>query len=121
MIDLDDSVVDAALPDEKSVCTITFARLVAGPHLATTGLEAARRQTRLQQVEAIFETLVFGDAAARSDGQMVAAVNATGRSQRRRISDLFSVATTHANGLTWYSRNPDDFVGLENLLHIVAI
>jgi predicted nucleic acid-binding protein len=121
VIDLDDPVVDAALPDEMRVCSITLAELAAGPHIAVTGPEAARRQTRLQQVEATFETLAFDAAAARSYGQMVAAVIAAGRSHRSRIADLLIAATAHANGLTLYTRNPDDFVGLEDLLHIVTI
>jgi predicted nucleic acid-binding protein len=51
----------------------------------------------------------------------VAAVNAAGRSHRSRIADLLIAAIAHANGLTLYTRNPDDFVGLEDLLHIVAL
>ena len=121
VIDLDEPVVDAALPDEMRVSAITLAELASGPHFATTGSEAARRQSRLQQVEAIFETLAFDAAAARSYGQMVAAVTAAGRSHRSRVADLLIAATAHANGLTLYTRNPDDFVGLEDLLHIVAI
>ena len=121
VIDLDDPVVEAALPDEMRVCAITLAELAAGPHLATSSSEAARRQTRLQQVEATFETLAFDAAAARSYGQIVAAVDATGCSHRRRIADLLIAATAHANGLTLYTRNPDDFVGLEDLLHVVAV
>jgi predicted nucleic acid-binding protein len=92
-----------------------------GPHLAITGPEAARRQTRLQQVEAAVEMLAFDPAAARSYGQMMAAVAVAGRSRRRRIADLLIAATARANGLTLYTRNPDDFVGLEDLLQIMSI
>lgn len=121
VIDLGDPVVDAALPDEMRVCAITLAELAAGPHFATAIPEAARRQSRLQQVEATFETLAFDAAAARSYGQLVAAVNVAGRSHRSRFADLLIAATAHANGLALYTRNPDDFVGLEDLLHIVAV
>ena len=121
VIDLDDPDVESALPDEMRVCAITLAELAAGPHLATTSPEAARRQMRLQQVEATFETLIFDAAAARSYGQIVAAVHAAGRSHRSRIADLFIAATAHAHGLTLYTRNPEDFVGLEDLLQIVTI
>jgi predicted nucleic acid-binding protein len=51
----------------------------------------------------------------------VAAVSAAGHSHRSRIADLLIAAIAHANGLTLYTRNPDDFVGLEDLLHIVAL
>ena len=50
VIDWDDAVVQAALPDEISVSTVTLAELAAGPHLARDPLERARRQARLQEV-----------------------------------------------------------------------
>jgi predicted nucleic acid-binding protein len=121
VIDWDDPNVASALPDESSVCTITLAELSAGPHLAATPLERARRQARLQQVEETFEPLVFDTAAARSYGQIVAAVSEAGRSHRRRVADLLIAATAHANGMALYTRNPDDFAGLEIMVEIVGI
>ncbi|MGZ5213901.1 MAG: PIN domain-containing protein [Actinomycetota bacterium] len=121
VIDWDEPGVTAALPDESSICAITLAELAAGPHLASTGAEGARRQARLQQVEATFEPLAFDAAAARSYGQIVAAVAEAGRSHRRRIADLLIAAIAHANGLTLYTRNPDDFAGLEELLLVVGL
>lgn len=121
VIDWDNPAVAAALPDEAAVSTITLAELAAGPHLAATATEAARRQARLQQVEASFEPLPFDVAAARSYGQVVAAVAETGRSHRRRLADLLIAATAHANQLALYTRNPDDFTGLTALLQIIAV
>jgi hypothetical protein len=121
VIDWDEPSVAAALPEESSVCAITLAELAAGPHLASTASEGARRQARLQQVEATFEPLAFDAAAARSYGQVVAAVADSGRSHRRRIADLLIAATAHANGLALYTRNPDDFAGLEDLLLVIGI
>ena len=121
VIDWDEPSVAAALPEESSVCAITLAELAAGPHLASTAAEGARRQARLQQVESTFEPLGFDAAAARSYGQVVAAVADSGRSHRRRIADLLIAATAHANGLALYTRNPDDFAGLEDLLLVIGI
>jgi predicted nucleic acid-binding protein len=121
IIDWDDPTVTAALPDEVAVCAITLAELAAGPHLASNRSESARRQTRLQQVEATFEPLAFDASAARSYGQIVAAVAETGRSHRRRVADLLIAATAHANGLTLYTRNPDDFAGLDDLINVIGI
>ena len=121
VIDWDEPGVAAALPEESSVCAITLAELAAGPHLASTAAEGARRQARLQQVEATFEPLPFDAAAARSYGQIVAAVADSGRSHRRRIADLLIAATTHANGIALYTRNPDDFAGIEDLLPIIGL
>jgi len=121
VIDWDDPTVAAALPEEAAVSAITLAEMAAGPHLAPSGSEAARRQARLQQVEAMFEPLPFDAAAARSYGQIVAAVAEMGRSHRRRVADLLIAATAHANGLPVFTRNPDDFAGLSDLVNVVGI
>jgi predicted nucleic acid-binding protein len=121
VIDWDDPEVTSSLPDEAAICAITLAELTAGPHLASTGDERARRQARLQQVEATFDPLPFDAAAARSYGQAVAAVAAMGRSHRRRFADLLIAATAHANGLPLYTRNPDDFDGLGSLIEIAGV
>jgi hypothetical protein len=121
VIDWDDPAVTAALPDESAVCTITLAELAAGPHLAATPVESARRQARLQQVEATFEPIAFDVTASRSFGLVVAAVAGSGRSHRRRVADLLIAATAHANGLALYTRNPDDFSGLDDLVEVVGV
>lgn len=121
VIDWDDPAVAAALPDEAAICAITLAELTAGPHLASTVEERARRQARLQQVEATFDALAFDASAARSYGQVVAAVVAIGRSHRRRVADLLIAATAHANGLPLYTRNPADFEGVGQLIEIVGV
>jgi len=121
VIDWGNQAVAAALPEEAAVSAITLAELAAGPHLAADGAESARRQARLQQVEATFEPLPFDVAAARSYGQIVAAVAETGRSHRRRVADMLIAATAHANQLTLYTRNPDDFASLGTLVEIIAV
>lgn len=121
VIDWDDPTVTGALPEEIVVCAVTLAELAAGPHLATSSSERARRQARLQQLEAAFEPIPFDAIAARSYGLIVAAVTGTGRSHRRRIADLLIAATAHANGLTLYTRNSDNFAALTDLIDVVAI
>ena len=121
VIDWDDRTVAAALPHAVAVCAVTLAELASGPHLASSGPERANRQARLQQVEAMFEPLPFDAVAARSYGLIVAAVVEAGRSHRSRIVDLLIAATAHANHLALYTRNPDDFAGLDNLVPVVGI
>lgn len=121
IVDWDNPAVVAALPDEVAISTITLAELAAGPHLAHDPLEWARRQARLQQVESLFDPLPFDVVAARSFGQVVAAVAAAGRSHRSRIADLLVAAVAQANGLELYTRNPADFVGLDGLIIVKAI
>ncbi|HEY1733317.1 MAG TPA: type II toxin-antitoxin system VapC family toxin [Acidimicrobiales bacterium] len=121
VIDWDDPAVTGALPEEVAVAAVTLAELAAGPHLATSGPESARRQARLQQVEATFEPLPFDAAAARSYGLVAAAMVEVGRSHRRRVADLLIAATAHANDLALYTRNPDDFAGLDDLVRVVGV
>ena len=121
VIDWDDPSVQGALPEEIAVSAITLAELAAGPILASTVTEQSIRQARLQQTEATFEPIPFDAAAARSFGQIVAAVASTGRTHRSRMADLLIAAIAHANGLELYTRNPGDFVGLEELIHVITV
>lgn len=116
-----DPIVLAALPDETAICAITAAELSAGPHLAATSAEAAKRQARLQEVESKVEPLPFDVAAVRSYALVVAAVVGDGHQPRRRIADLRIAATAHANSLDLYTRNGDNFAGLGYLVNVVAI
>jgi hypothetical protein len=110
------------LPDVQSVSSVTLAELAAGPPASPNPHERARRQERLQQIEATLESLPFDDVAARAYGRVFASVTAIGRKARgRRTVDLFIAATALSNGLPLYTSNPDDFVGLEDLLEIVAV
>jgi predicted nucleic acid-binding protein len=121
VIDWHDPAVTAALPDEVAISAITAAELAAGPHLAATATEAAKRQARLQEVESRLEPIPFDAAAARSYGLIVAAVVSESRKPRSRFADLLIAATAHANGLDLYTRNGDDFTGLEELVRVVNV
>ena len=121
VIDLD-LIEPADLPVEIAVSAITMAELAAGPHATTDPAERARRQDRLQRAEATFEPLPVDTAVARAYGRVYAAVVAAGRKTRgRRAVDLFIAATAVAAGLPLYTRNPDDFAGLSEMLEIVAV
>lgn len=121
VIDWHDPSIADKLPDDIAISAVTAAELAAGPLLATTPAEAARRQSRLQEVESLLEPIPFDGRAARSYGLVVAAVISAGRKPRSRFADLLIAATAHANGLDLYSRNPDDFQGLADLVRVVAV
>lgn len=121
VIDWHDPGVVAALPDEMAISVITAAELAAGPHLAATPAEAARRQARLQEVEALLEPLRLDSAAVRSYGLVVAAIAGRGRTARGRFADLLIAATAHANNLPLYTRNGDDFAGLDHLITVIPV
>ena len=121
VVDWHDPAVIAALPDEMAISVITAAELAAGPHLAADPVEAAKRQARMQEVESALEPIPFDAAAARSYGLVVAAVIRGGRTPRSRFADLLIAATAHASRLDLYTRNGEDFTGLEGLVRVVAI
>lgn len=121
VIDWHDPAVAARLPEQMAISAVTAAELAAGPHLAATPAESAKRQARLQEVEAQFEPLPLDATAARSCGLVVAAVAYEGRKPRSRFADLLIAATAHANGLDLYTRNGADFTGLENLVRVIVI
>lgn len=64
---------------------------------------------------------LFDGAAVRSYGLIVAAVTRMGRKTRSRLADLLIAATAHAHSLDLYSRNPADFVGLEDHVRVIAV
>jgi predicted nucleic acid-binding protein len=110
------------LPTELAVSAVTLAELAAGPHATADPAERARRQDRLQRTEATFDPLPFDVAAARAYGRIYAAVMASGRKARgRRALDLLIAATALAQDLPLYTRNPDDFVSLDEMLQVVAV
>lgn len=117
-----DAIDPDLLPDEPAICSITLAELAAGPHATSDSDERARRQERLQRIEAIFDPLPFDTDAARAYGRIYAAVVTAGRKARgRRAVDMLIAATALAGGLPLYTRNPDDFAGLTDILDVVAV
>ncbi len=114
---LDTSVVIALdrlspdqLPSEPVISAITLAELAAGPHATDDREERARRQDRLQRIEALLEPLPFDAAAARAYGQVYAATVASGRKARGpRAIDLLIASVALGHGLPLFTCNPRDF------------
>ena len=121
VIDLD--LIDAEqLPSELTISALTMAELAAGPHATSDADERARRQDRLQRAEASFDPLPFDGDAARAYGRIYAAVVSSGRKARGpRAVDLLIAATAMAANLPLYTRNVNDFRGIEHLLAIVGV
>jgi predicted nucleic acid-binding protein len=118
------------LPAEMAISAITLAELSAGPHQVRRNdeqneynehAERGRRLDVLQRAESEFDPIPFGAQAARAYGQVTAAVAATGRKPRSRITDLMIAATAITEDLPLYTTNPGDFTGLETLLTIVPV
>jgi predicted nucleic acid-binding protein len=121
LIDLE-RIDAASLPREIAVSSITMAELAAGPHATADAGERARRQDRLQRAEATFDPLPIDAAVARAYGRVYAAVIQAGRKARgARSLDLLIAATALAADLPLYTRNPDDFRGVDSIVEIVAV
>lgn len=109
--------LDAAdLPDEPVITGVTLAELSVGPLVAKDDLERARRQARLQAVEASFDPLPFDAIAARTFGQVAAALRASGRKPAARAFDAMIAATAMSAGLGVWTRNPVGFEGIDGLV-----
>ncbi len=112
----------ADLPRELAISALTMAELAAGPHATRDIAERARRQDRLQRAEATFDPLPFDGECARAYGRVYAAIVATGRKARGPWAlDLLIAATALAANMPLYTRNVDDFRGIEDLLQIVGV
>lgn len=116
-----DVVEPGSLPDESAIAAVTLAELAAGPHASPDEQERARRQDRLQWAATTWDPLPFDATAARMYGLVFAATKRAGRSGRARLADLLIASTAAANGLPLYTRNPADFIGLEEIVTIVAV
>jgi predicted nucleic acid-binding protein len=120
IVDLDR--LDASqLPEEVAISTVTLTELSAGPSATMDVSERARRQDRLQRVEATFDPMPFDIRSARAYGRVHAAVVEQGRQPRRRFADLLIAATALAEDLPLVTRNSKDFQGLEGLITVVEI
>lgn len=120
----------AELPAEMAISAVTLAELSAGPHEVRRNeeqsdyeehAERARRLDVLQRAENEFDPIPFGVEAARAYGRICAAVIAAGRKPRRRAVDLMIASVALAEDLPLFTTNPDDFVGLHDLLTIVPV
>jgi predicted nucleic acid-binding protein len=119
-IDLD--VLDPAdLPAVPELTAITMAELQQGVVMAKNAAVRAARMEKLGAAVADFDPLPFdGDAAARY-GTLVALAIAAGRDPRPRRMDLMIAAIASVQGLPLFTRNADDFKGLDGSLTVVAV
>lgn len=109
------------LPDELVISALTLAELAAGPHATDDAAERAVRQQRVQWAEATFDPLPFDSAAAREYGRLYAATRTAGRTPRRRVVDLQIAAVAAAHGLPLFTRNAEDFAGLDGLASVTPV
>ncbi|WP_433512299.1 type II toxin-antitoxin system VapC family toxin [Nonomuraea sp. CA-143628] len=119
-IDLDELPL-GDLPDFADITSITLAELHQGVAMAKNEAVRAARMERLGAAIVDFEPLPFdADAAARYGTLVALTINAK-RDPRPRRMDLMIAAIASSRGLPLYTRNTDDFVGLESLVTVVPV
>ena len=123
---LDTNLVIAAdvpvLEGELAISVVTVAELHFGVLVASDQKARAERLRRLSVLQRAFDPLPVDDAVAASYGQLAAAVVvAAGRQPRARTMDILIAATAHAHGARLYTRNADDFRGLDALVDVVTV
>lgn len=122
---LDTSVVIAAdvspIPGVLAISTATLAELHFGVLVAKSSQVRAERLRRLSILQRQFDALPLDEVVAASYGRLATAVVDVGRQPRRRTMDLLIAATAHAHDAALYTRNPDDFAGLEGLVDVRVV
>ena len=111
----------APIPGVLAISAISLAELQFGVLVTKSAAVRAERLRRLSILQKHFDALPVDDAVAISYGRLAATVVDAGRQPRRRAMDLLIAATAHAHGARLYTRNIDDFAGLEDLVDIVAV
>ncbi|WP_431923583.1 type II toxin-antitoxin system VapC family toxin [Nonomuraea jabiensis] len=111
----------ADLPVYPELTAITLAELHQGVAMAKDQAIRAARMERLGAAVTDFEPLPFDADAAARYGSLVALTLAAKRDPRPRRMDLMIAAVASSRGLPLFTRNTDDFVGLESLVTVVPV
>ncbi|GAA0304045.1 type II toxin-antitoxin system VapC family toxin [Streptomyces turgidiscabies] len=109
------------LPLVSELTAVTLAELQQGVAMAKDPAARAARMEKLGAAVADFDPLPFdGDAAARY-GTLVALTIAANKDPRPRRVTLMIAAIASVRGLPLYTRNADDFKGMEGALVVVSV
>jgi len=96
----------------------TLAELHFGVLVAKDDETRQHRLRRLGIIEATFQPVPIDAPIARAFAAVAQAVKAAGRQPRARIMDLWIAATALALRIPLYTRNPQDFEGLQGLIEV---
>ncbi|MFT7841486.1 type II toxin-antitoxin system VapC family toxin [Saccharothrix sp. BKS2] len=119
-IDLD--LLDpAVLPEVPELTSITLAELHQGVGWAKTAAIRATRAEKLGAAIVEFEPLPFDGRAATRYGSLVGLTLEAKRDPRPRRTDLMIAAIASVHDLPLYTRNPEDFLGLESMVEVIAV
>jgi predicted nucleic acid-binding protein len=119
-IDLD-LLNPADLPAVPELTAVTLAELHQGVAMAKDPETRAARTEKLGAAVADFDPLPFDGEAAARYGTLVSLTLAARRDPKPRKLDLMIAAIASVRGLPLFTRNADDFKGLDSVVTVVAI
>ncbi|HEX6360299.1 type II toxin-antitoxin system VapC family toxin [Actinophytocola sp.] len=111
----------ALLPEVPEITAITMAELQQGVAMAKNAITRAARTELLGAAIVDFDPLPFDGEAAARYGTLVALTIEAKRDPRPRRLDLMIAAIASARALPLFTRNVDDFAGLDDMVTIIAI
>jgi predicted nucleic acid-binding protein len=117
----EDAGVENALPEEVAISMATLAELHYGVLVAKDDVTRQLRLRRLGIIESTIQPIPIDAPVARAFAAVAHAVKSAGRQPRARVMDLWIAATALALRLPLYTRNPEDFAGLEELIEIQVV
>lgn len=117
----EDSQLESSLPQEIAISVATLAELHFGVLVAKNDETRQLRLRRLGIIEATLQPIPIDAPIARAFAAVAQAVKAAGRQPRARIMDLWIAATALALRIPLYTRNPQDFEGLQGLIEVRAV
>jgi toxin FitB len=116
-----DRLDPAVLPEAPELTAITMAELHQGIAMARDAKTRAERTEELGAAIVEFDPLPFDGAAAARYGTLVALTLAANRKPKPRQMDLLIAAIASSRNLPLFTRNPQDFRGLDDMVTVVAV
>lgn len=111
----------AGLPQIPELTAVTMAELHQGVVMAKDAASRAARTEKLGAAIVDFEPLPFDGQAAARYGTLVALTIAANRNPKPRRMDLMIAAVASSRGLPLYTRNAEDFKGLDSMVTIIEV
>jgi predicted nucleic acid-binding protein len=111
----------AYLPEVPEITAITMAELQQGVAMAKNAITRAARTELLGAAIVDFDPLPFDGEAAARYGTLVALTIEAKRGPRPRCMDLMIAAIASARNLPLFTRDIDDFAGLEDMVTVIAV
>lgn len=110
--------LEGVLPEEAAISVASLAELHYGVLVAKNDEVRQERLRRLGAIESTFEPLPIDAPVARAFAAVAHAVKTAGRQPRARVMDLWIAATALTHGVPLYTRDPDDFAPLGELIEV---